>query len=313
MKELLMDLLVCPACLPEESPLTCRAKEKAGDEVIQGKLICGSCGALYSIRKGIANLLPGKNRTAGEAAARYENPKVLASYLWAHYGDLMGEENANSCYHDWASLLTASSGFSLDAGCAVGRFTFEMSRKSDFAVGVDASFRFVETARQLMKDGRLTFPLPVEGRLDEQRTIFLPPNWASEKVEFVVGDVQAIPFRAGLFPSLASLNMVDKVPLPLQHLRELNRVATRRGAQLAFSDPFSWSEDVSHERDWLGGTRKGPFAGRAMGNVKGLLEGEGREIAPPWEIKQTGDVWWRIRTHQNHFELIRSCFIQAER
>lgn len=26
-----------------------------------------------------------------------------------------------------------------------------------------------------------------------------------------------------------------------------------------------------------------------------------------------GEVWWRIRTHANHFELIRSCYIQAHR
>jgi hypothetical protein len=44
---------------------------------------------------------------------------------------------------------------------------------------------------------------------------------------------------------LFSLNMVDKLPKPLVHLAEINRLAQISGAQFLFSDPFSWSKEVA--------------------------------------------------------------------
>jgi uncharacterized protein YbaR (Trm112 family) len=310
MRLLLLDHLVCPLCLPKEKSLNCRVERKAGEDVIQGELECRVCGKVYPIRKGIANMLPGKegSRVKGR---KYESDSVLASYLWAHYGDILGEEHANSCYGDWAALLSEKPGLWLDAGCAAGRFTFEMGRKADFAVGMDASFPFVEAARRLMTDRRLTFSLPMEGGLSESRSISIPSYWEKEKAEFVVGDVQAVPFRAQSFASVASLNMLDKVSHPLQHLYELNRVANSVDAQLVVSDPFSWSEEVSPRDRWLGGTRQGAFAGRALENLERLLEEGVEAVHPPWKVSRTGHVWWRIRNHRNHFELIRSWFVKA--
>jgi hypothetical protein len=128
-----------------------------------------------------------------------------------------------------------------------------------------------------------------------------------------VGDIQALPFRSAQFSSVASLNLVDKVPRPLLHLQEMNRVAKRRDAQFLFSDPFSWSEAITPAKHWLGGTENGSFSGRGRDNVMALLNGRGDHMLPPWRIEQNGDLWWKIRTHENHFELIRSCFIKAGR
>jgi hypothetical protein len=50
-----------------------------------------------------------------------------------------------------------------------------------------------------------------------------------------------------------------------------------------------------------------------MGNVVGLLAGKRGKFSPPWNIDKQGHVWWKIRTHRNHFEIIRSCFIKARR
>jgi hypothetical protein len=50
---------------------------------------------------------------------------------------------------------------------------------------------------------------------------------------------------------LFSLNMVDKLPKPLVHLAEINRLAQISGAQFLFSDPFSWSKEVARGRDLL--------------------------------------------------------------
>jgi SAM-dependent methyltransferase len=226
---------------------------------------------------------------------------------------VLEEAEASTAYQDWAELIEHQDGISLDAGCAVGRFTFEMSMKSDFAVGIDNSDSFISTARKLMKSRQLEVTIKEEGLLTREKRIQLPKRWSTEKVEFIVGDAQVLPFRSKTFSLLASLNLIDKVPLPLGHLEEMNRVARDRDAQFLLSDPFSWSSEIAREENWLGGTHEGPFSGEGVNNVVGLLAGKKGGFSPPWKIDKQGHVWWKIRTHRNHFEFIRSCFIKASR
>jgi hypothetical protein len=164
-----------------------------------------------------------------------------------------------------------------------------------------------------MNDRQLELTLKEEGLLTREKCIQLPKKWNTEKIEFIVGDAQFLPFRSKTFSLLASLNLIDKVPWPLGHLEEMNRVARDRDAQFLLSDPFSWSSEIAKEENWLGGTHEGPFRGEGAGNIAGLLAGKKGELSPPWEVNKQGQVWWKIRTHRNHFELIRSCFIKASR
>jgi len=233
--------------------------------------------------------------------------------MWSHYSDILSESNASSAYTEWANLMHLNSGIALDAGSAAGRYTFEMSKKSDFAIGVDNSLSFIQSARELMINHQMKIDLLQEGLLTKEDTVYLPDTWDSDKIEFIVGDALALPFRSKTFSSLASLNLIDKVPLPIKHLKEINRVAKEKDAQFLFSDPFSWSKDISNEEDWLGGTDRGPYSGRGIENIIALLKGERTELLPEWRIEKQGNIRWKIRTHSNHFELIRSCFVKAHR
>jgi SAM-dependent methyltransferase len=309
----LADLLICPACLPEETALSCHVDERRDEDVVRGALDCPRCGARYPISEGIAALLPAGDEGTGVPLSKYETPAVLASYLWSHYADLCGDPDAHRAYGAWADLIETRSGWALDAGCAVGRFAFELSRKSDFVVGLDTSVAFIKAARQLVRGRGLETEIPEEGRLTAPFRIDPPPDLDPGRVDFIVGDAMALPFPSGRFSILSSLNIVDKVPRPMVHLREMDRVAAKHGAQFLISDPFSWSEDVAAETDWLGGTLRGPLPGRGAHNIACLLEGGKAPMTGPWEIQKRGSVWWRIRNHRNHFELIRSCYVKARR
>jgi len=127
------------------------------------------------------------------------------------------------------------------------------------------------------------------------------------------GDVLRLPFWGNSFSSVASLNLVDKIPSPLAYLREINRVARDKTSQFLFSDPFSWSSDIAKEGEWLGGTTEGPYAGKGVDNIRSLLTTGSEGFLPGWKIEKQDHIWWKIRNHKNHFELIRSCFIQAIR
>jgi uncharacterized protein YbaR (Trm112 family) len=312
MKKNLLDLLICPSCLPGEQRFRETVVEADGDDITTGQLTCGRCGIAYPIREGIAFLDP-ERKEEMDSVNRYETPAVLSSYLWSHYGDLLRDPEASDAYIRWADLMAAHPGPCLDSGSAVGRFSFEMARKCDFVVGVDNSVSFIRLSRDLMKQRGTAFALAVEGDLKKNAAIVFPDDWRTDNVEFIVGNVLALPFRAGLFSSVSSLNIVDKVPSPLTHLMEINRAAKRKNAQLLFSDPFSWSSDAVPRENWLGGSENGGFPGRAADNVAKLLNGRENGFKPAWRIEDHGHVWWKIRTHENHFELIRSVFIKAVR
>jgi uncharacterized protein YbaR (Trm112 family) len=313
MKKRLLELLICPACLPAERPLGASVGRADGDDLLSGDLTCRACGTRYPIEEGVAVLLPSPVEKRREPPDRYETEPLLSAYLWSQYGDLFGEPEAAGAYRTWASLTGKDHALGLDAGCAVGRFTFELSTRSDFVVGLDRSAAFVRAARRLMLEGRLTFPLISEGLLTEPRTIAAPGRWRTERSEFIVADALALPFPREAFSFLASLNLIDKVPKPLQHLREMNRVADERHGLFLFTDPFSWSRESAAVEDWLGGKREGPYAGSGIANVRRLLEGEDGILRPAWRVHEQGSVSWTIRNHRNHCELIRSEFLLAAR
>ncbi|MBM4288137.1 MAG: methyltransferase domain-containing protein [Deltaproteobacteria bacterium] len=312
MRKALLDILICPRCLPQEYRLQETISEGIKEDIIEGTLTCHQCGAVYPIRQGVAFLDPNEPAQP-RTQNRYETTAVVASYLWSHYGDLLGDELATDAYTRWAGLMAPGPGACLDTGCAVGRFSFEMAQKFDFVVGLDNSHAFIRTSRELLRQRRLELALPEEGLLKRPETLVLPDSWRTDNLEFIVGDAQALPFAAGTFAAISSLNMVDKLPQPLVHLAEINRSAKKIQAQFLFSDPFSWSPDVAPEVQWLGGKMNGRFSGRARDNIIALLEGKTADLSPAWKVERDGPIWWKIRTHSNHYEMIRSCFIKATR
>lgn len=315
-KREILEYLICPECLPEENSLRLGNFRYWDGEIIEGRLECGRCGKAYPISEGIACLDKGKSENQmgmGCPSSVYESPEVLSTYLWTHYADLFEDPDVTEAYCEWAGQIAPVSGAALDVGCATGRFSFEMTAKCDLVIGVDASMSFVSTARRIMRKRKLAFAIREEGSIHSEKSFFLPPEWNSDKVDFVVADAGALPFRSGSFACIASLNVIDKTPSPLEHIMEACRTARAGNAQLLISDPFSWSERICAPEKWLGGAPSGRFAGAGIDNVARLLSAEELPAGPAWTIARMGAVWWKIRNHRNHFELIRSLFIKAER
>jgi len=312
MKKQLLDLIICPRCLPGEYPLIAEIGRELDGDIETGTLNCLQCGARFPIVEGVALLDPHATDSQ-RAANKYETDEVVSSYLWSQFGELIADEHASQAYSTWAGLMQPQDGVALDAGGAVGRFTFEMSKRCDFAIGIDTSQAFIQAARHLMRERYMVVSLKDEGLLRREATIRLPGDWRSDRVEFIVANALALPFRRKSIALFSSLNLVDKVPSPIRHLREMNRVTRETKAQFVLSDPFSWSTEAATVEEWLGGKSDGPFAGKGLANVAALLADDRGELAPAWRLDEPGSVWWKIRTHSNHFELIRSCFVHASR
>ena len=156
MKLKTLDYLICPACLPEEAPLRLGHSRISDGEIDEGVLECNRCGQAYWIEKGVASIVARHAGLAGEGL-RYEEPDLLSAYLWSHYADFFDDPDSTGAYAQLAEQISPASGAGLDAGCATGRFSFEMSSKCEFVIGVDLSRSFVLTARRIMQERGLTF------------------------------------------------------------------------------------------------------------------------------------------------------------
>ena len=315
MKKSILKYLICPSCLPSEHKLSASVIKESESEIISGRLICGNCNRRYPVDDGLAVLLPSSGEKISRDKSYYEESETVSSYLWSHYADTFGDPEANDIFSVFSRILPefSSADLALDLGCAVGRFTFEISRKCGFCIGLDSSTSFIEAARRLAADNEINITLKTEGSLQEEKTITLPLAWDREKVEFIVADVLAAPFPQALFSQVTSLNLLDKVGDPMKHLRQVNRLAKQSEAWFLFADPFSWSKEYSPEEAWLGGRTEGAFAGRGIDNVRDLLTDEAGPIQPAWSIQQAGRLPWKIRNHRNHYEMIFSEFFLARR
>lgn len=282
MKRILLPHIICPACLPKEHQLSLSAHCEEDGDIITGTLSCKKCNRRFPIRDGIAHLIPDPDNGPSGGQWRYEEADMTDRYLWSHYGDLLGVADFGVANSQWAECLsTLNPAVSFDAGCSVGRLTFEMAARSSLAVGCDLSHGFIKTARRLARERQLKFSLPLEGNLRESFCIELPETWRSDNAEFVIADALRVPFAADTFGQIASMNLLDRVSYPLAHLFEMNRVASNQRASFLFADPFSWSTSAAPEELWLGGTITGRYKGRGLDNVRSLLEGKGKVLMPP--------------------------------
>ena len=54
MQRRLLDLLICPRCLPGERPLRASIRITHGDEIVEATLACSHCAATYPVSAGLA-------------------------------------------------------------------------------------------------------------------------------------------------------------------------------------------------------------------------------------------------------------------
>ena len=313
MKDWLVSKLICPACPVAQAPLELVVRDARLNDVWDGELNCTTCGNRYPIQQGVAVLLPSKMFSILDDKGGYNTPGMLSAYLWSHFCDLVDDPGATDAYRHWMAHLQPSDGDALDVGCAVGRLSFELARTHSRVVGIDISMPFSRKAREILLNRRLDFKLIVEGHVTETRRFDFDEQWDFDHIDFIVADALALPFRQHEFSTVAAINILEKVPDPIKHLMEVNRMLARNRSSFLFSDPFSWDETSSPKERWLGGNGNDRYCARGIDTLRQMFAGEHGVFDPPLAIEGCGDINWKIRKTENLWEHITSQFLVGRR
>ena len=339
---------ICPTCRAagrQALPLVLGTivRCEPDEDVLEGLLVCPNpdCQREHPIIDGVAVVVPDLQSWAshqldavlrrddlssfmesvlGDAAGPgsvFNNERTnLSAYGRAHWGDLDAEEPL-APEASFVHLLNTAlelmpqppRGIWVDLGCAVGRATLEMARRTgDLAVGVDLSFSMLRVAERMRRAGRAGFGLRRVGLVFDRLDLTIA-DVPAEQLSFWCCDVGALPFADGLFDGALSLNVVDCVPAPLQHLEELGRVL-RGGAPALLASPYDWSPNATPVAQWLGGhSQRSPQHGssaaelrRALASIDhGLIIKKERDRAP-WRVYVNERASMDYAVHLLHLE-----------
>lgn len=328
---------LCPVCrsrLGAEHPVRVAEEWRAdGEHLLEGALHCthDACRMEYPVVEGVPLLLadlrtfvqgnlahllerrdlsPGLESLLGDCAGPSSPFDVtrqhLSQYGFGHFGDRMegavpGDAAAGAPGRILARGLELAGrlpeGPVLDVGCALGRASLEAAaRTGRTVVGVDRHGAMLRAAAAALRDGVARFPLRRVGMVYDP--VEAPARFeGSERVDFWAADAAALPFAAGSFALVASLQVLDCVPSPREHLAETARVLAPGGAAL-LATPYDWSPGATPVEAWLGGhSQRGEGRGRSEPVLRSLLtpgahpasvEGlvlEEEEERLPWEVR----------------------------
>jgi putative 4-mercaptohistidine N1-methyltranferase len=190
----------------------------------------------------------------------YDSESAVDQYLLFHYGtrsQIFPFDSLPDAAFDFHSTILRrvqelhkgdQAARGLDLGCATGRCAFEMSAFLDEVHGVDTSEHFIAAARALQEHGFAHLRVPVEGRIAEETTIRLRPEWRPERVRFSVAD--ALDVEPGNYDVVLAINLLDRVRSPARLLAKMPALVAP-GGLLVVASPFTWLPDFTPEDEWL--------------------------------------------------------------
>jgi 5-histidylcysteine sulfoxide synthase/putative 4-mercaptohistidine N1-methyltranferase len=204
----------------------------------------------------------------------YETDALLSQYCEFHYGsEYLGVANyprtcAELCL---AAMTDKPRGRALDLGCATGRATFELARAFAHVDGVDFTARFIRLGLSLKETGQVSYALPTEGELSEQRSVRLADLGLAEaatRVDFWQGDACNLkPLFTG-YDLIFAGNLIDRLYSPRRFLENVHE-RLNPGGLLILTSPYTWLEAFTARDEWLGGLRR---HGQPVSTLQGLHE-----------------------------------------
>lgn len=231
----------------------------------------------------------------------YETEKLLREYLLFHYGtpeEIMPYELgprdmlnfmarcALVCLDQAALPPNARA---LDAGCAVGRASFELARSCAEVIGIDFSQRFIDAAKSLKESGQLGYQRLEEGARFSECVANVPPEIDRSRVNFETGDAMNLRADLGEFDIVLAANLLCRLREPAKFLVRLPDLV-KSGGRLVFTTPCTWLEEFTPREHWL------------CGETASTLDGLHRHLDADFKLLRSFDMPFVIREHARKFQ-----------
>lgn len=231
----------------------------------------------------------------------YESDELLQQYLVFHYASKaeqfpygFGAQDAydfpQRCVGEGVDLSRLPhAARALDLGCSVGRSAFELARHCGEVVALDYSHAFIDAANRLKQEGVHLATRLDEGSATTQLQVAVDPLIDRSRVTFEQGDAQSIRTDIGTFDLVIACNLICRLPEPLRLLDRLKQLLNP-GGQLFITTPFTWLEEYTPAKNWLGDGAQDSF------------EGLRRALEPEFALDAQWDMPFLIREHARKFQ-----------
>ena len=204
----------------------------------------------------------------------YETDRSIAQYCESHYGEeYYGVPNFPRAMSQLCLALMKNRprNKALDLGCAVGRATFELAREFDDVTGLDYSARFIRIGAELRDKGYIRYTRIEEGELvsyHEMKLSDLDLEGTRQRVSFQQADACNLKALYAGYDLVLATNLIDRLYSPRKFLATIHE-RVNPGGLLVIASPYTWDEEFTERREWLGGIR---VAGDPFTTLDGLHE-----------------------------------------
>ena len=209
MKAWLIELLECPTCRGPGN-LDLVVKDRAGDEIVTGALVCPGCGEQRAILGGIPRFVA----TSGDYAHAF-------GWQWNRWRTLQVDRLSGHRMSETRFLADSRwdadwirGKFILDAGCGAGRFTDVAAQLGARVVACDLS-NAIDACRANCDEAQGKSPIRGE-------------------VAHVQANLLDLPFRKGVFDAVFCMGVLQHTPAPHDIMRALPRLI-KDGGRLAYN------------------------------------------------------------------------------
>ena len=185
----LLEVLACPGC---KGDLACEAVRQDADAVIEGRLTCQACAAVYPIEESIPRFVPRENYADSfgyqwnlfrtEQIDQTNGTALSAKRLWSETG--------------WSPEQLAGR-WMLDVGCGAGRFLEAAVKSGAELIGLDISSAIDAAAKTMANAPHV--------HLVQASALALPFKTGSLDFVYCIGVIQHTPDPQGVMRALPPL------------------------------------------------------------------------------------------------------------
>ncbi|WP_299733032.1 5-histidylcysteine sulfoxide synthase [uncultured Endozoicomonas sp.] len=220
----------------------------------------------------------------------YETDELVAQYLAFHFGE--DYFNVTNYPHACAQIcLEASKSTAqtraLDLGCSVGRTSFELARDFQHVDGIDFSARFISAAAELQEKGKVRYFIPTEGELGDYAVADITELGFDDiemgRIRFTQGDACNLKPIYNDYDLIFAGNLIDRLNNPTQFLSTIHE-RLRPGGILVITSPYTWLEEYTPKKNWLGGIRENGEAVDTYTGLQRVLSEHFEEVQAPQDV-----------------------------